>query len=49
MKKAELIVLSKLRKYQDKANRDRFILPIEENINLFTNVIDEANNFFKDL
>lgn len=46
MKKAEDIVLLKLRKYQEKANRDRFILPIGEDIKLFTNVIDEAWNFF---
>ena len=28
--------------YQKKANQDRFILPKEENIKLFTDVIDEV-------
>ena len=46
MEKAEDIVLLKLRKYQEQANRDRFILPKGENIKLFTNVIDEISNFF---
>ena len=46
MKKAEDIVLLKLRKYQEKANRDRFILPVGEDIKLFTDVVDEAWNFF---
>jgi hypothetical protein len=47
MKKAEQMVLMKLKKYQEKANRDRFILPIGKDIKLFTNVIDDALNFFK--
>jgi hypothetical protein len=42
MEKAEGIVLLKLSKYQEKANRDRFILPAGEDIKLFTNVINEA-------
>ena len=46
MEKAELIVLLRLRKYNEKANRDRFILPVGENIKLFTDVIDEAWKFF---
>ena len=46
MAKAELIVLLKLRKYNEKANRDRFILSAGENIKLFTDVIDEALKFF---
>ena len=46
MKKAEDIVLLKLNKYKEKANRDRFVLPIGEDIKLFTNVIDEAWKFF---
>lgn len=46
MKKAEDIVLLKLRIYQEQANRDRFILPKGENIKLFTDVIDEAWKFF---
>ena len=46
MEKAEEIVLLKLRKYQEQANRDRFVLPVGENIKLFTDVIDEAWKFF---
>ena len=46
MEKAEGIVLLKLSKYQEKANRDRFILPAGEDIKLFTSVIDEAWKFF---
>jgi hypothetical protein len=43
----ELIVLNKLKKYQEKANRDRFILPIENDISLFTNIIDKCiHNFY---
>lgn len=43
----EMMILSKLENYKEKANRDRFILPIEENISYFTNIIDAAINFFK--
>ena len=46
MEKAEDIVLLKLRKYNEKANRDRFILLAGENIKLFTNVIDNTWKFF---
>ena len=46
IEKAEGIVLLRLRKYNEKANRDRFILPTSENIKLFTNVIDNAWKFF---
>ena len=38
----ESIVLNKLKKYQEKANRDRFILPMENDISLFTNMIDKC-------
>ena len=41
----ELNVLNKLKQYQEKANRDRFILPIENDISLFTNIIDNCVNF----
>jgi hypothetical protein len=44
---AEKIVLSKLDQYREQANRDRFILPIRENIKLFTDVINESWIFFK--
>ena len=42
----ELSVLNKLKQYQEKANRDRFILPIENDISLFINTIDNCINFF---
>jgi hypothetical protein len=43
----ELMVLNKLKKYQEKANRDRFILPIENDISLFTDIIDKCiHNFY---
>ena len=40
-------VLLKLNKYREVANRDRFILPIENDISLFTNIINDAIIFFK--
>jgi hypothetical protein len=46
MSAIETLVLKKLNKYREKANRDRFILPLENNISLFTNVINECINFF---
>jgi hypothetical protein len=36
----ELKVLNKLNQYRKIANRDRFILPLEHDISLFTNIID---------
>jgi hypothetical protein len=42
----ERIVLEKLSKYKEKANRDRFILPVENDISLFTFIIDQSINFF---
>ena len=42
----ENMVLKKLDKYREQANRDRFILPIDNYIKLFTDIIDEAINFF---
>lgn len=46
MKITESMVLNKLKLYREKANRDRFILPIENDIKLFTNVIDKSIEFF---
>jgi hypothetical protein len=43
---AEKMVLSKLDQYREQANRDRIILPIGEDIKLFTNIIDNACKFF---
>ena len=39
---AEKIILRKLKPYREKANRDRFILPIDKKINLFTDIFDET-------
>ena len=49
MNAIEVMVLLKLRNYQEKANRDRFILPLEKDISLFTNIIDECINFIKNI
>jgi hypothetical protein len=46
MNAIEIMVLLKLRKYQEKANRDRFILPLEKDISFFTDIIDNCINFF---
>jgi hypothetical protein len=45
----ELMILYKLDNYRERANRDRFILPENEDINLFTNVFDEAIKWFEDI
>jgi len=46
MNMIEKIVLLKLDFYKEKANRDRFILPIEKDISLFINIINESIDFF---
>ena len=45
MDTAETMVLSKLRDYREKANRDRFILPEDKEIYFFIEVIDECIGF----
>jgi hypothetical protein len=45
MKMIEDMILLKLEKYREQANRDRFILPLNTDIKLFTNVIDDCINF----
>lgn len=45
----EEIILYKLDKYREVANRDRFILPEEHDISLFTNIIDQVCNMFNDV
>lgn len=47
LKIVENMVLCKLENYREQANRDQFILPLENNISLFTDVIDNAIKFFK--
>jgi hypothetical protein len=42
----ESVILIKLNEYQEKANRDRFILPSEKDITFFTNIIENCINFF---
>lgn len=44
LKIIEQHVLRKLRNYKEKANRDRFVLPIEKDITFFTKVIDHCIN-----
>ena len=46
MKIAEDYVLEKLDIYRKQANRDQFILLAGHDIKLFTDVIDDAFNFF---
>ena len=46
MNAIEKIVLIKLEKYKEKANRDRVILPRENDISLFTSIIDQSIDFY---
>ena len=46
MKIIEEMVLNKLDNYREKANRDRFILPFDNDIKIFTNIIDNCVSFF---
>ena len=41
----ETLVLNNLKEYKEKANRDRFILPLEKDISFFTNAIDDSIKF----
>ena len=49
MNHIEKCVLTKLDKYREVANHDRFILPENEDISLFTNVFDLFVNAFSDV
>ena len=42
----EQMVIKKLKMYKEKANRDRFILPIEKDITFFKDIVDISVNFF---
>jgi len=44
----ENIVLHKLKKYREKTNRDRFILPLEKDISFFINIINDCILFISD-
>ena len=45
----EKMVLYKLDKYREKANRDRFILPKDKDISFFINIVNDAINWFDDI
>ncbi len=42
----EQMVINKLKDYKEKANRDRFILPLDKNITFFTDIIDKSIEFY---
>ena len=42
MTTSETLVLTKLKEYKEQANRDRFILPEDSDISLFTKIVDEC-------
>jgi hypothetical protein len=46
MELVEKMVLSKLDEFREKANRDRFILPLDRDINYFINTINTCVDFF---
>ena len=48
MRTAELMFLYKLNQYKDK-HKDRFLLPEDQDISFFTNVIDEIYNWFENI
>ena len=43
----ENMVFRHLKDFREQANRERFILPENENIELFSNVIKKSVEFFK--
>jgi prophage antirepressor-like protein len=45
----EKCILYRLDKYREVSNRDRFVLPNNENISLFTDAFDQIINYFKDV
>ena len=42
----ENMILLKLTNYREIANRDRFVLPIEKDINFFIDIVNNCINFF---
>jgi hypothetical protein len=40
------MTLNKLKEYKEKANRDRFILPLEKDVSFFINIINSCVDFF---
>jgi len=45
MNVAEFLVLNKMKNYKEQMNRDRFILPIDKDIQFFINLINESIDF----
>jgi len=45
----ELMILYKLDNYRERMNRDRFILPEDKDITFFTDIFDNAVNWFEDI
>ena len=45
----ETLVLNKMKKYREKANRDRFILPVGKDIVFFTNIINNCIDFINNV
>ena len=43
---AEKLILNKLSQYREKANIDRFVLPVDKDINFFTDVFDYVHSCF---
>ena len=41
----EKMVIKKLKIYKEKENRDRFVLPVENDITLFTDIIETSVKF----
>lgn len=48
MKTAEMMLLYKLDKYRE-SKKEKFILPKDKDISLFTNVLDEIHNWFENI
>lgn len=42
---AEVMILSKLRDYREQSNRDRFVLPLDQEESFFKTIIDECVDF----
>ena len=45
----EIMILLKLDKYRERTNRDRFILPLDADISLFTDIVNSAIKWFDDI
>ncbi len=46
MELSEKIILNKLDEFREKANRDRFILPVGKDIDFFINTINQCIDIF---